>query len=171
MQPALSPPPLTAVPRMALRIAFARALNLGTAHHAPMAKLVKMAKDLGLANARTIGQKGNLVFESTAAPAALERRLDAATKSALRIETEHFVRTPAELRAIVARNPLAAEAKRDPAHVLVYVLKRKPAKGRVAALRKAIDGPERVCVGARHLYAITPPSTPTACAADRSRTR
>lgn len=141
---------------MSVRIAFVRALNLGAAHRLPMAKLRALAKELGLEEARTIGQKGNLVFASTASAASLEKKLDAAIARSLPIDTEVFVRTPAELRAAITRNPLKKEAARDPAHVLVYFTKRKPSKRAVAALRSAIEGPELVREGARHLYLFYP---------------
>lgn len=141
---------------MSVRIALVRALNLGAAHRLPMAKLRALAQEIGLADAKTIGQKGNLVFESRAAAASLEKKLDAAIAESLPIETQVFVRTPAELRAVIARNPFEKEAARDPAHVLVYFTKKKPSKRGVAALRNAIDGPELVRAGARHLYLFYP---------------
>lgn len=141
---------------MSIRIAFGHAVNLGTAHRLPMAKLRALAKKLGLAEARTVGQKGNLVFASTASAASLEKKLDAATEASLHIDTQFFVRTPSELRAVIARNPFRKEAVRDPAHVLVYFTKKKPSQRGLAALKKALDGPEEIRAGARHLYLFYP---------------
>ena len=49
-----------------------------------------------------------------------------------------------------------AEAKREPARLLMVVLKSAPTAGAAAALRAAIPGRERIELVGRHLYAFYP---------------
>ena len=56
----------------------------------------------------------------------------------------------------MARNPFAAEAKRDPGHLLVMFLKLAPEIKNVEALQAAIVGPEIVRADGAQLYAVYP---------------
>ena len=113
---------------------------------------------IGLEDARTLLQSGNVVFRSTRRTcASLEKLLEAEAAKRLGLETGFFVRTAAELKEAIARNPFPGEAKRDPSHLLVLFLKDAPAADNVKALQAAITGPEVVRAVGRHAY-ITYPS-------------
>ena len=57
---------------------------------------------------------------------------------------------------MIARNPFPAEAKSDPSHLVVIVLKDAPTADAVKALQAATKGREVVRAGAKHLYAWYP---------------
>lgn len=57
----------------------------------------------------------------------LERLLETEAAKGLGVETDIFVRTDAEWRAIIAANPFPAEAERDPGHLVLMCLKTSPA--------------------------------------------
>jgi len=120
-----------------------------------MADLRAMAEGLGFGNPRTLLQSGNLVFDSKPG-ARLEGLLEATTRKKLGVETDFFVRTAAEWRALIAANPFPAEARKDPGHLVVLCLKEAPAPGALAALRKAVKGREQVEVDGRQGYAVYP---------------
>jgi uncharacterized protein (DUF1697 family) len=137
-------------------VALLRAVNLAGRNMVGMADLRELAAGLGLADARTLLQSGNLVFEGDGPTARIEGALEAAAKKRLALETDFFVRSAKEWKAIIAGNPFPAEAKSDPGHLVAVVLKKAPAAGAVAALQAAIKGKEVVKAKGRELYAVYP---------------
>jgi uncharacterized protein (DUF1697 family) len=136
-------------------VALLRAVNVGGTAKAPSAALKAAAEGVGLQDVRTVLQTGNLVFSADAEPEALEKRLERAFLDGLGLKTEVMVRTAAEWSAIVAANPFPDEAKSDPSHLLVMVMKREPLEEGVKALR-AHPGPERIEARGRELYIVYP---------------
>jgi uncharacterized protein (DUF1697 family) len=142
---------------MTLHIALLRGINVGGNKMIAMADLRDLLAKLGFTDARSLLQSGNLVFSSTRrTPAQLEALLDAEIEKRIGVQSDVFVRTAAELAEVVARNPFAEEAKRDPGHLLVMFLRDAPDAQAVAALNAAIVGRETVRVIGRHAYAIYP---------------
>jgi uncharacterized protein (DUF1697 family) len=142
---------------MTTYIALLRAVNLAGRNRVSMSDLCELAATLGLLDARTLLQSGNLVFRSTVSSAdALERLLQDAAARELNVSTEFFVRSTAEWKAVIAANPFPAEAKRDPGHLLVMALKDAPARGAVAALQQAIKGREVVRAKGREAFITYP---------------
>ncbi len=138
-------------------IALLRGVNVGGNALVAMADLREMVAELGFGDVRSQLQSGNLVFSGAArATAPLERRLQEQTFARLGLRTEFMVRTAAEWADVVARNPYADEAKRDPGHLLVMFLKTAPAAPAVRALAASIAGREAVRAGGRHLYITYP---------------
>jgi uncharacterized protein (DUF1697 family) len=86
-------------------VALLRAVNVSGTGALPMAELRAMGEACGFGNVRTWIASGNLLFESAldevAVKAAVEQRL--ADRAGRPVEV--FVRTHAELAAIVATNP------------------------------------------------------------------
>src|SRR5262249_42069467 len=78
------------------------------------------------------------------------------TAERLKVSVAYLVRSAAEWQKIVARNPFPEEAKNDPAHLLVMVLKTAPPAKKVEALRAAIEGPEIVRCDGKQLYIVYP---------------
>jgi uncharacterized protein (DUF1697 family) len=137
-------------------IALLRAVNVAGHGTVAMADLRSFVADLGFRNPRSVLQSGNLVFEAAATPASVERRLEAEAPPRLGLQAGFFVRTAEDWRKILARNPFPDQAKHDPSHLVVMVLKAVPSDESVRALRGAIAGREEVVVGARHLYITYP---------------
>ena len=126
-------------------VAFLRAVNVGGTGKIAMADLKALAEDIGLADARTLLQSGNLIFEAGGrSAAALEKLLKCEVAKQLAIETDIIVRTARELKAAMERNPFAKEAKADPSRLHVHFLKAPANAAAVAALSNAIKGREIV---------------------------
>lgn len=138
-------------------VALLRAVNLGGHNRVAMADLRSLLSDLGFSNPRTVLQSGNAVFESESATGKqLEHLLERATAKKLGVDTDYFVRTAAQWHAIVADNPFPDEARADPAHLVVTLLKERPTPGQVTALQNAITGREVVRAKGDHAYTVYP---------------
>lgn len=143
---------------MTTRIALLRGINVGGNKKVAMADLRDLAAGLGLTDARTLLQTGNLVFGSAGrgGDAALERRLEAEARAKLSLDTQFFVRTAAEWKRVVQQNPFGDEAERDPAHLVVWFLKSAPGAAQARALQAAIMGRELARVVGREAYLVYP---------------
>jgi uncharacterized protein (DUF1697 family) len=142
---------------MTTHIALLRAVNLGSYNKVGMADLRSLLTDLGFEHAQSLLQSGNLIFGSEGRTSAqLEDLLEAEAKKRLGLATDFFVRTAGEWRAVIAGNPFPEEAKRDPGHLLVMVLKEEPDRKDVESLQAAIKGREVVRAKGRHAYIVYP---------------
>jgi len=142
---------------MTTRLAFLRAVNVGGTGMIAMSDLRSWLERLGFADARTLLNSGNIVFRGgSRSGGALEEFLEAEAKKRLRVETTFFTRTAAEWDEVIAHNPFPAEAKTDPARLILIVLKAAPTVAQVKALQAAIRGREIVRGRGRELYAVYP---------------
>lgn len=135
-------------------IALLRGINVGGNKMIAMADLRALLTKLGFADVRSLLQSGNLVFRADRrTPAQLEALLEAETEKRLGVQADVFVRTASEWAEVVAGNPFAEEAKRDPGHLIVMFLRKA---GDVKAVQDAIVGRETVRGSGRHLYITYP---------------
>jgi uncharacterized protein (DUF1697 family) len=142
---------------MATYIGLLRAVNLPGHNKVSMRDLQLLLASLGMEEARTLLQSGNVVFRTGVSQCEkVERLLEDAAAKRLGVSTDFFVRTATEWNRIVSANPFRDEATRDPGHLLVMVLKKAPAAGVVAALQKAITGREIIRASGREAYIIYP---------------
>ncbi len=122
-----------------------------------MGDLREMCAAMGLENARTLLQSGNLVFQTEKPNVAdLEKRLEAESAERLALKTDFFVRTTSDWKKIVKANPFAEAAKDDPGHLLVVFLKSGPDKDKFEALSAAVKGREEIRAGDRCAYITYP---------------
>lgn len=144
---------------MPTHIALLRAVNIGGQSIA-MADLRAFAAAIGLLDAKTLLQSGNLVFRDDGRTSAeLESLLETQAEKRLGLRTDFMVRSAGEWRAVIARNPFSEEAERDPGHLVVLACKHALQPEPVAALQAAIKGPEIVRLpqaGSRELYITYP---------------
>lgn len=145
------------MPAMTTCVALLRAVNVGGANRVTMPDLRALAAGLGFGDPRTLLQTGNLVFETEqCGSATLEAALERAIAEELRLRIDVIVRSASEWTAILERNPFAAEAERDPAHLVLMLLKTAPEPNAVDDLRGVLAGPERLHAGCRELYIVYP---------------
>jgi uncharacterized protein (DUF1697 family) len=138
-------------------VALLRGINVGGNAILPMAEVRAFFEGMGVGEVKTLLQSGNVVFSGKVADgAALEKKLEAAAKKKFGREIGFFVRDAAERKGIVAGNPFADEAKRDPGRLVVMCLKAAPKKGALAALKAAIVGRETFRAGEGCLYIYYP---------------
>jgi uncharacterized protein (DUF1697 family) len=136
---------------------FLRGINVGGHMQVPMAGLRELIAGFGFSDVRTLLQSGNAVFRGPAQPAAaLERRFEAAVAKRFDVPADCMVRTAREVATLLAENPFPSEARGDPGHLLVVILREAPRAKAVEALRAAIPGREAVALVGRQLWAVYP---------------
>lgn len=138
---------------MARCIALLRAVNVGGRNTLAMAELRAFLSELGLGNPETLLQSGNAVFDADKRqPAMLESLLEKSAVKTLNLKVGFLIRTAGEWDAALAANPFAKQAREDATKVALMTLKDAPAQGRLAALRAATTGRERIAGEGRHLF-------------------
>jgi uncharacterized protein (DUF1697 family) len=142
---------------MTRHVALLRGINVGGHQLVAMGTLREMLAELGLKEARTVLQSGNVVLDGPRRTGQkLERWLEEETSRRLGVTCDYIVRTAHEWRAIIAANPFPDEAKRDPSHLLVMCLKDAPRSSAVQQLAASIRGSEMARATGRQLYLVYP---------------
>lgn len=139
-----------------VHIALIRGINVGGKGMIAMADLRTACEKLHFKNPRTLLNSGNLIVESSDAPAQVEARLEQGMRKLLGRELEFFVRSPKEWDAIIKANPYPKQAKADPGRLVLLCLKDKIAPAAVKELQKRIPGREMVEAWDRVGYAYYP---------------
>lgn len=133
-------------------VALLRGINVGGQRKVPMAELRAVAESLGLGEVRTLIASGNLVFSGAGAAAALEARLEQAIAGHFGFAVDVMVRSAAEWSALIAANPLPAEAAAKPNLLLLFVGKQPAEAGTVDALRARAAPEEKIAPGDRAIW-------------------
>lgn len=122
-----------------------------------MAELRAFAEELGFDEVRTLLQSGNLLFRSDGrSTETLERLFEKQAMKRLGLATHFYVRSYAQWKRIIVRNPFSAEAERDPSHLVVLCLKEAPSAAAAQALQAAISGREIVRIDGQVAYVVYP---------------
>lgn len=142
---------------MATYIGLVRAINLAGRNVVAMSDLRDLMAALGLEDARTLLQSGNVVFRSSVASTSkIERLLEEGAAKRLGLSLVFFVRSANEWARVIAANPFPDEAKNDPARLVTVVLKEAPQRAAVAALQHAIKGREVARAKGREVFITYP---------------
>lgn len=138
---------------MTVIISLLRGVNVGGHNKIPMDALRELYKSLGLQEARTYIQSGNVVFRTENRDLVrLAILIESAIERKFGFRPGVVVRTCSEMRDVVARNPFAARADIDPRKLLVIFLAGDPgpeAREKVLALKME---PDELRIGHRELY-------------------
>ncbi len=98
-----------------------------------MAELKEACEELGLTDVATYLQSGNVVFHCQSRSAAkVAKMLEQQIESRFGFDVTVLVRTPGELQRVIASNPYATQAKKDPAKVHVTFLASRPSAAMAA---------------------------------------
>lgn len=133
---------------MARHIAFLRAINVG-GHIVKMDALRRHCEGCGLTNVETFIASGNVIFESRAAAASLEKTLEAQLHAKLGYAVATFVRSVPQIEEIVD----AVEAKRAGAANAYVGFMKAPPSAAARTIVEALAGPgERFVFSGREIY-------------------
>ncbi|MGD0503565.1 MAG: DUF1697 domain-containing protein [Steroidobacteraceae bacterium] len=136
---------------MATYVALLRAVNVGGTGKLPMADLKSLCTELGFAKVETYIASGNVVFDTdlTAGTvhALLEKRLLAYAGKAI----STFVRTAAQMRAILEKNPFK---DKEPRLTYAFFLHDKPRRDALNDARG--QAAEELRLGSREIYIYYP---------------
>jgi uncharacterized protein (DUF1697 family) len=136
---------------MAVYVALLRAVNVGGTGKLPMSELRELCVEQGFADVTTYIQSGNVVFSTRCAEAEAQRRLERALAAKLGKPVGVHLRTPAELAAILARNPFPDA---EPSKVLVLFLDHEPPTDALDAVQS--PGGEQLHLAGRELFVHFP---------------
>ena len=125
-------------------IALLRGINVGGHNKIPMAGLREACAELDWTGVRTYIQSGNLVFEATGKPAALEQALEKKIAARFGFAPAVIVRTAAQLKRLAQANPFEEESAKEPHWVLVGLAKQALKSGAAEAIEAKGKAGERV---------------------------
>src|SRR5436190_1569387 len=112
---------------MAVIISMLRAVNVGGHNKIKMDTLMALYESLKLRDAQTYVQSGNVIFRTDERDMArLAKRIEDGIERKFGFRPDVILRTVAEMRDVVARNPFAKRRGIEPAKLLVSFLEGKP---------------------------------------------
>jgi uncharacterized protein (DUF1697 family) len=135
-------------------IALLRGVNVGGNRRVPMADLRLALEGIGLDDVRTYIVSGNVVFRSRRSDAAaLTREIEAAIERRFGFPVAVVLRTAAEMRAVLAADPIPEGSASDPAHRYAVFLSTDPSPERLAAIDPTAVAPDVFVAGDRVIHA------------------
>jgi uncharacterized protein (DUF1697 family) len=128
-------------------VCLPRAINLGARSKVGMPQLRKALTAAGFDDVRTYVQSGNVVARSRhRSAAAVATAVRAVVREEFDVDTSVLVRTPQQIREIVAWCPFPEDAAERPTAVQVVHLDAEPDPARVSAVTAADWSPDRLAV-------------------------
>jgi uncharacterized protein (DUF1697 family) len=142
---------------MPVLISLLRGINVVGAHQIRMETLRALHERCGCRDVRTHINSGNVVFR-TAQRNFKPKLIEDAVEAAVGFRPAVLLRTPAELRDTVRRNPFARRNDIHPSKLLVCFLAETPGKQGLAELAKlkSKDYPEEAHLVGRELFVYFP---------------
>jgi uncharacterized protein (DUF1697 family) len=133
-------------------ICLLRGVNVGGNKMLKMDALKKLCSSLGLKDASTYLQSGNVVFRSDVTDrAVIVRRLEEGLRKACALDVRVILRTTAELKKVIEANPLDP-SERNPKGLLVAFLNGEIGKGAKELLSGLKADSEDLHFGNRELF-------------------
>lgn len=140
---------------MTTYIALLRGVNVGQ-NLLKMDRLRELCGKIGVKNARTYVQSGNLVFEADGNASKWEQALERRLVGETRLPVSVLIRTASEMKKVFASNPFLKEKGIDTKRLAVVFLQEAPSKQALEKMRAVDLGNERFhCVG-REIYIHCP---------------
>jgi len=138
---------------MPVIVSMLRGVNLGPHHRLKMDALRALYESLGFTDVQTYVQSGNAIFRADSRDLpAVAAQIEGAIERKFGFRADTIVRTAAQLRKAVERNPFATRRNLEPNKFLVTFLAGDPDReGRKKLLQMKID-PEEVRVEGREVY-------------------
>jgi uncharacterized protein (DUF1697 family) len=142
---------------MPVYIALLRAVNLGPHNRMKMETLRTLCESAKLRDVQTYVQSGNIVFRAKDQDVGkLAGRIEAAIEGEFGFRPPVILRTTAEWKQAIARNPFARRAGIEPNRLLVTFLSSDPGEEARAKARAIPAAPEEVHFFERELYIYYP---------------
>ena len=136
-------------------VALLRGVNVGGKNRLAMKALARWFEEAGCLEVRTVGASGNVLFRAPAAVArAAPGRVEARILEACGFRSPVVLRSAAEVAAVRAGNPFAAEGVEED-HLYVSFLAGKPAPG-AAGIDPSRSPGDRFALRGREVYLYLP---------------
>ena len=134
-------------------VSLFRGINVGGHHQIRMADLKELHESLGLRDVLPYIQSGNVVFTGEDADAArLRRQIEDGFEKKFGFHVEVIVRTAAELREIIEKNPFQNQQSKESKWVVVMFLATLPDDTTQEDFLKTYVGPEELFIIGKELY-------------------
>lgn len=138
-------------------VSMLRGVNMGPHHRVRMTALKELYKELGLTGIETYIQSGNLVFRTRARdPGRVAAQIEDAIERRFGFRSAVVVRSAADLRRVIDRNPFSGRDGIEPSKLAVSFLAREPDVAARAKLAGLPPVPEEVHLEGRELYIYFP---------------
>jgi uncharacterized protein (DUF1697 family) len=138
-------------------ICLLRGVNVGGHNKIGMDSLRNICSSLKLRNPQTYIQSGNVVFSAAEQDLGkLARRIEGCIEKGHGFRSSVILRTTAEMRDVIARNPFAGRKGLDPAKLHVSFLASAPSAEERAKMLAINVGPEELRLEKRDLYIYFP---------------
>ncbi len=142
---------------MPVVIGLLRGVNVGGHNKISMDDLRAICVSLRHRNPKTYIQSGNVVFNATGADMTkLAGSLESAIEKRLGFRPSVILRSAADMREVVARNPFAARAGFEPAKLCVFFLADAPSAEVLDKLATINVGAEKIRPMGREIYIYFP---------------
>ena len=142
---------------MAVIVSMLRGVNLVRHNRIKMDALRALYESLGLRDVETYVVSGNVVFRTkTRNLTALAKRIEDAIERSFGFRPRVILRTPAELKDVVARNPFRTRRGIEPSKLLVTFLEGHPAAEALEEVLKIKADPEELHIDGREVYIYFP---------------
>ncbi len=134
-------------------VSLFRGINVGGNHKVKMADLKALHETLRLQDVFPYIQSGNVVFKcEDREEEQLQKQIAESFEQKFGFHAEVIIRTSAELRAIIEKNPFQGQADKESKWVTVIFLDTLPEKMAQEALLQAYSGPEEIFFSGKELY-------------------
>jgi uncharacterized protein (DUF1697 family) len=138
-------------------VSLFRGINVGGHHKIRMDELKGVHEALGFKDVISYIQSGNVVFTSDDADVArLWRQIEDGFEKTFGFHVEVIVRTSAELREIIEKNPFQSQSDIESKRVVVLFLAARPDVTAQEDLFKAYAGPEELFITGKEMYIYYP---------------
>ena len=138
-------------------VSLFRGINVGGHHKIRMGELKDLHESLDLKDVLPYIQSGNVVFKSDDADVAqLQRQIEDGFEKKFGFHVEVLVRTSAELRDIIDKNPFQGQQSKESKWVAVMFLADRPDDTAQEDLLKTYAGPEELFIIGKEIYIYYP---------------
>ncbi len=135
-------------------VVLLRGVNVGKAKRVPMAEFRTLLSQLGYTGVATLLNSGNAVFTATSGtPAGHAADIASAIAGKLKVEVPVIVKSAKELSAIIAGNPIKAEAAEHSRLLVAFTQDSKLISG-LTAVEALVVPPEQFWVGKNAAYLL-----------------
>src|SRR5260370_11539452 len=138
-------------------VSMLRGVNVGGHNQIRMEALRALYESLGLLNAETYVQSGNVIFRTKKQDLVpLTKKIENAIERSSGFRPRVIARTCSELRDVIARNPFAKRPGIEPGTLLVMFLATNPDAEAREKVRNIKADPEELRIDGRETYVYYP---------------
>ena len=142
---------------MTVAISMLRGINVGGHKSIKMEALRAMYESLGLRDAQTYVQSGNVVFRTAVRDlASLAKRIESKIEQTFGFRPAVIIRTPSELRETIRKNPFARRSGLEPGKLVVTFLVADPSPEARTKMLSLTADPEELRIEGREVFVYYP---------------